>query len=146
MLSKIDVNEAGCWNWVGASRMSNGYGAVWHNGKVQGAHRVAFELWLGVIPDGMHICHHCDNRICVNPDHLFAGTNLDNRRDAVRKGRHKTPISLRGYSHPSAKLTPMLVLQIRASNKGCRFWASALGVSKTTITKVKRMETYAEMD
>lgn len=79
-----------CWPWAGGARSHNGYGEYGHasRGKVR-AHRVAYELTHGPIPDGLSICHHCDNPPCCNPAHLFAGTTLDNARDRAQKGRGK---------------------------------------------------------
>lgn len=77
----------GCWEWTRATT-THGYGkfsvatAVWDR-----AHRVAWKLTNGPIPDGMFVCHHCDNPLCVRPDHLFLGTHGDNMRDASTKGR-----------------------------------------------------------
>jgi len=123
--------------------MSNGYGALWHNESVRTAHRVAWELWNGKVPPGMHVCHTCDNRKCVNPSHLFVGTNLDNRIDSVRKKRHKWPI-LRGIESPNAKLSTDDVLFIRQSSGTSRL-AKEFGVSKTTINKVKRRISYTNV-
>ena len=78
-----------CWEWQ-AAKSTRGYGKLGAPGTDAGceyAHRVSWELHNGPIPDGMHVLHHCDNRICVNPQHLFLGTNLDNILDMRAKGR-----------------------------------------------------------
>ena len=79
------ITETGCWIWMGAT--SNGYGVASDNGKTQPAHRYSWELHNGPIPEGMQVCHKCDVKPCVNPDHLFIGTQKDNMHDAMRKGR-----------------------------------------------------------
>jgi hypothetical protein len=76
----------GCWNWLGRSGVQH-YGTVSVNGKDVGAHRYAWELHNGPVPEGRHILHHCDNPRCVRPDHLYAGTAQDNMRDMYRRGR-----------------------------------------------------------
>ena len=78
----------GCWNWE-ASGHPKGYGQFWVNGKYERANRAAYRLYKGEIPEGLIVCHSCDNPKCVNPRHLWVGTNSDNQRDRVRKGRHR---------------------------------------------------------
>jgi DNA-binding CsgD family transcriptional regulator len=88
--SKIRKSD-GCWEWT-ASRYPTGYGHFRAPGTSNGyAHRFAWEDANGPIPAGLHVCHHCDNPICVRPDHLFLGTPLDNMRDRDAKGRGRLP-------------------------------------------------------
>lgn len=88
--SKIErIPESGCWIWI-KKVDRGGYGvAVLGPSSYQRAHRLSWRIYRGVIPDGLHVCHQCDVRSCVNPSHLFVGTCLDNMRDAQRKGRLK---------------------------------------------------------
>jgi len=97
------VRKSGeCWEWVGEI-MHRGYGMFWHKQKWR-AHRASWFLANGPIPDGLLVLHHCDNRKCVKPDHLFLGTAQDNSTDMVNKGR-SARTGFKGELHPQAKLT-----------------------------------------
>lgn len=78
-----------CWEWQGGH--SHGYGSVWWQGRSRHAHRVAWTLARGPVPDGMGVLHHCDNPPCCNPAHLYLGTDVENARDRVERGRAKGP-------------------------------------------------------
>jgi hypothetical protein len=98
-----------CWPWTGTLH-HRGYGVIGDNRNRQYlAHRLAYERVHGAIPEGLYVCHHCDNPPCVNPDHLFLGTDADNQSDKANKGR-----STQGIKSPNAKLTDADVLAIRA--------------------------------
>lgn len=86
--NSMPVTECGCLIWLGGT--TNGYGAIRTNWKFEYTHRLAWQLKNGPIPDGMYVCHRCDIRCCVNPDHLFIGTYLDNIKDMISKGRNKS--------------------------------------------------------
>jgi len=88
MLNKIKISEKGCWEWQRALH-KQGYGSLNYKYKPVLAHRIFWELTNGKIPFGLKVCHHCDNPKCINPDHLFLGTQKDNMQDAFQKGRWK---------------------------------------------------------
>jgi hypothetical protein len=117
--SKVD-RSGDCWLWQ-AGCYNTGYGRFCFNKKCQVlAHRFAYTVTCGPIPDGIHVCHHCDVPACVRPDHLFLGTHQDNMNDMIAKGRDRkatTETKVRGEQHPIAKLTPDLVRKIRTDHK-----------------------------
>jgi hypothetical protein len=82
------TQSEGCWIWRGKT-FDRGYGKFSLRQKTMKAHRVAYLLFIGEIEDGKHICHKCDNPLCVNPDHLWIGTSKENTHDMIRKGRLK---------------------------------------------------------
>ena len=135
------VLESPCWIWV-ASKNSDGYGNFRYEGKIGKAHRWSYEFHKGPILGRLLVCHKCDNPSCVNPDHLFLGTDLDNARDCINKGREK---HVRGEAVNTSKLTESQVLEIRSmehyhgSNKRL---SEYLGVSVSTIEKIKGRVTW----
>ncbi|SAK19108.1 hypothetical protein UA17_01737 [Burkholderia multivorans] len=119
LFSYYEIDSNGCWLWKGAVG-SEGYGTNRRNGKTVRMHRVYYEQFVGPIPDGMQICHRCDVRRCVNPNHLFPGTNQDNVDDREAKGRNKLPP--KGERHNKAKLTEAQVLEAR------RLWSEGFAI------------------
>jgi hypothetical protein len=141
---KIPIaSENECWPWQ-ASCTSTGYGQFSVNGVKWKAHRLAWKLAHGPIPEGMLVCHHCDNRACVNPSHLFLGTASDNTVDMYSKGRagqqthmHRTA---RGERNGRAKLTEGDVHAIRELYEkgfgGYRTLGKLYGVSHQQIKRI----------
>ena len=99
---------SGCWLWKRAIN-SAGYGLIGKEGKLYTAHRISWELHNGPIPEGIQVCHKCDVKYCVNPDHLFLGTQKDNMDDAVRKGRVNYSKNGKKGAAAKWKKTPMEV-------------------------------------
>ena len=87
---RIKKAPNGCWEWTGSVN-DKGYGLIYVEGKSKRAHRITYQLFKSEIPKGLFICHHCDNPGCVNPEHLFVGTQKDNMQDCIRKGRFVRP-------------------------------------------------------
>lgn len=106
------VTSTGCWEWQGWA-VPKGYGGINYQGKKIYVHRLAWILKRGTIPKGLHVLHHCDNPPCVNPDHLFLGTNDDNIRDCIVKGRQRGGDNT-GEKNPRATLTELDVRRIRS--------------------------------
>ncbi len=131
--SKFKKDASGCWLWT-ACKTHNGYGAIQVDGKKRGAHRVSFELYVSPIPAGMFVCHTCDNKACVNPEHLFIGSPKDNIRDMFNKGRENKAC---GEAVAGAKLTAEDVRWIR--QLGAPQWkiARCFGVTQPLISKIK---------
>lgn len=126
-----------CWEWQ-ACRSWNGYGKFGIAYKTHYAHRVAWTLTRGSIPDDLHCCHSCDNKVCVNPRHLFLGTREDNMQDASRKGRMNTPRN-GGVNNGRAKLTEEEVKEIRelvASGMTQQVIADAYGVCQGRVSRI----------
>lgn len=130
----VQKNKNGCWIFQGCIKNDTGYGLIEVNGKRIRAHRYSWFLRYGTMPpSNILVCHKCDNPPCVNPKHLFLGTNADNQKDCRSKRRHQ-----HGENHWRAKLSEQDVLKIR---KDCRTnveIAIDYGVCYSIIGKIKR--------
>ena len=150
ILSKISVDENGCWNWTGCKN-SEGYGNLTIGSRSDGtrrtvkAHRASYAAFVGEIPAGKDICHKCDNPSCVNPEHLFPGTEKDNVADMDAKGRRGFVLS---ENHPKAKLTEKDVIEARELRKqGFSYYklAKMYGVYRETMRRAVLGKTWQHM-
>lgn len=126
----IPEPNSGCWLWTGAVD-GRGYAAIKDGQRMRRASRVSWELNRGSFDAKLKLLHKCDNPLCVNPEHLFLGTNLDNTRDMFAKGRAH---DRRGNN---AKLTPKIVVEVRSSKLSGRKLAAQFGVTPATISLVR---------
>ena len=125
-----------CWEWIG--HKNNGYGSIKTGGKECRAHRISYVLHFGPIsPPSLLVCHKCDNRSCVNPEHLFLGTHKDNSQDALKKGRIKHRI---GLDSPISVLTEKMVAEIKSLYSTGEISqikiAKKFGISQQTVSNV----------
>lgn len=137
------VTESGCWLWNGGHETRGwpflNYGRIWVRGRTLPAHRVAYEHFVGPIPEGMLVLHKCDVPLCVNPDHLFLGTYRDNTMDMIRKGRfeHVMDECHRGEKSSFAKITAQQVISIRADRRLQKVIAEEHGITQTMVSRIK---------
>lgn len=143
-LAKVQITKT-CWLWIGGLFVSprGGYGEFWHNGKVRRAHRFSYEFFVGPIEPGKLVLHkeECNNRRCVNPNHLYLGTHIDNVRDRLKWGRSNS-----GEQNPNAKLSKDDVIAIRKihEDKGRRYETTAKLFNTTTpnVSRIVRRITW----
>lgn len=127
---------SGCWIWIGPVR-SYGYGHMRTAGKAWLAHRLSFVLHKGPIPENLGVLHHCDNRLCVNPDHIYAGDNIQNIKDMVDRKRHRV-----GERNSASRLSREVVIEIRSSLQSDMELARKFGVSRTAVRNARHGSTW----
>lgn len=138
------VADNGCWNWTGGrfkKRGGYGYCTMRKHGILgQRAHRVAWRIYCGPVTPDQHVLHRCDNPLCVNPDHLFLGNQVENMKDKVAKGRQTW-----GETHGPVKLTADIVRMIRTDPRRPFELGPALGVSETTIRDIRTRRSWKHL-
>lgn len=141
------LDENSCWQWKGWIQKS-GYGGLNYNKKILKAHRVSYEIYYAEPLGNLHCLHRCDNPSCVNPLHLFSGTNLDNIKDKVQKGRCYTG-NQKGENNGASKLSDDQVLKIRELYKSGKYTTLKLGemykVNRSTISYIINNKTYKHL-
>jgi hypothetical protein len=118
-----------CWEWTGTPSQY-GYGELTVDGRTYLAHRLAWELTFGPIPENMCVCHKCDNRICCNPNHLFLGSKNDNIVDMIKKGRGR---KLAKFTYEESK---QILSEYKTGNFTCTYLAKKYGVSRQIISNI----------
>lgn len=142
-MSKVKKVSSGCWEWQAGILF--GYGRFWLNGREIKAHRASHQFFIGEIPAGLSVCHTCDNRSCVNPDHFFLGTALDNARDRESKGRGGREKRV-GDKNPNSKISNNDAIIIRdCYTKGMnqKEIAAKFGLGQPAISRIINHKRYA---
>lgn len=138
MLVKFENNyipepNSGCWIWIGSiEREEKPYGVTYARGRKERAHRLSYEIANGGFDKKLCVLHRCDNPSCVNPDHLFLGTNADNVADMTRKGRQA-----RGVKNRHARLTEAQALEIKMATGKRADIAAKYGINETNVSRIR---------
>ena len=144
-LAKVEKKDNGCWEWT-SQTTNGGYGKFNMRGKHILAHRYSYELHKGKIPEGLQVCHSCDNRKCVNPEHLWIGTSSDNMQDAVKKGRFPDQ---KGCANYASKLTQEMIVEIKILDESKKMTrrdiAKKFNVCAGTISHLLNEKTYKRL-
>lgn len=124
-------SNGNCWEWI-AGKDKNGYGRIWYNDQNATAHTVAYSVFVGPIPEGLHVRHTCDNPSCINPDHLELGTHADNMRDkSIRKRIH-------GEKNPNAKFSDEVREMAKHWKGSLKDFTALTGMSGPSISNLRK--------
>lgn len=144
---KWEEDENGCWIWK-STQATNGYGHFWVDGRNRLAHRWSYRIYCGEIPEGKYICHTCHVKLCVSPDHLYAGDPIDNIEDAIERGTWENVGSPPGEDHHWAKLTWEDVDKIREmyASGGRSYYdiAEIFDTSPANVGRIVRRENWVD--
>jgi len=139
--TKIErLPECGCWIWTGATD-SNGYGSFRGKNGTQPAHRAVYEFYIGSIPEDLNLCHRCDTPSCVNPYHMFPGTQKDNVQDSMNKKR-----LWRDGVHKNASVTREDIKDIREDPRPVRKISHDYNISASEVGRIKRRERWSHLE
>lgn len=130
---RYTVTDKGCWEWTGATKLG-GYGHIAPYKGSTSAHRASYMFHKGEIPAGMLVLHDCDNRLCINPEHLRLGDHTDNQNDAYRRGRR--PL-FAGSKSTNAKITEQKALAIFSDSRTQQVVADEYGISTSLVSAIK---------
>lgn len=133
VLSNYTVSKSGCWNWNGVIN-ADGYGMACYQGEQVRAHRLSLLNHLGLESSELLALHHCDNRRCINPSHLYLGTNKDNSTDMSNRGRANPQ---RGEKSSLSKITDQQAIEIFNDNRKHELIAIDYGIAKSTVSSIK---------
>jgi len=138
--SKVDPAPSSCcWEWT-AGKFTEGYGSFRLNTKMLKAHRVAYQLTKGDIPDGLMVRHTCDNRLCCNPDHLILGTHADNMKDMTERNRQA-----KGKYNGNSKLTAKQVMEIYNSPLLQNEIAKLYNIDQSIVSRIKHKKRWKHL-
>lgn len=131
--ASVPEPNSGCWLWL-MGVDGGGYGTIKVQGRMKKAHRLSYMVYRDMIPKGMKVLHRCDIPSCINPDHLFLGTQADNVRDMFAKGRQ---CNSRGERNGNSKLTAEDAAAIRQSTERCVVLGARYGISATMVSNIR---------
>lgn len=131
----MPVPECGCWIWL--SSTNKRYGQLNLRKSIVSAHRLSWQVFRGEIPEGMHVLHRCDVRECINPDHLYLGSDLENARDRVAHGTQNVPPRMLGSNHPMALIDEVTAIEIKNAVGTHTAISKRFGVSRSTVGHIK---------
>ena len=151
LMKRVSKQPNNCWKWLGSyqnkhkRRVSEWHGQ-WRNssGNIELVHRASWRRLAGDTPKGVFVLHRCDNPLCVNPDHLFLGTQRDNVKDMWDKGRARQGVS-KGENHGCSKLTESQVIEIRTSSENGPTVARRVGVSTSTVYDIRNRKIWTHI-